>query len=96
MKSALIFAVVLFLAASAEAQTQTNGEFDNNCSQALVRGRLIPTDCITNWVDPESHKTYCFGNDKLKEAFSKDTKGNAAKAEENFKKISEKQKAKAN
>jgi YHS domain-containing protein len=55
------------------------GEFDNNCAWGLVNGKKVPTDCSINaQIDG---KTYCFGDQKAKDEFMKDPKGNLAKAQ---------------
>ncbi|MGP8233590.1 MAG: hypothetical protein ACLQL2_13165 [Methylovirgula sp.] len=36
------------------------GGFDDNDPIGLVAGKLIPADCSINWIDPDTHKLYCF------------------------------------
>ena len=55
------------------------GEFDNQCTLGLALEKHVDTDCSTNVVI--AGKTYCFGNEKAKQIFLEDTKGNIAKAE---------------
>jgi YHS domain-containing protein len=74
--SAVAGALLLGLATAAMAATK--GEFDNMCTEGLVLGKDIPTDCSVNAsIDG---KTYCFGDEKAKAEFMKDPKGNLAKA----------------
>jgi len=39
-----------------------HGEFGGNDPVGLAAGARIPTDCSINWVDPDSHKLYCFSS----------------------------------
>jgi len=74
--SAVVGALLLGLATAAMAATK--GEFDNMCTEGLVLGKDIPTDCSVNAsIDG---KTYCFGDEKAKAEFMKDPKANLAKA----------------
>lgn len=36
------------------------GAFDDNDPIGLVAGKLIPADCSINWINPDTHKLYCF------------------------------------
>ena len=72
------FAGVLLLGLTTAALAVT-GEFDNMCTQGLVSGKDIKTDCSVNAV--VEGKTYCFGNEAAKTEFMKDPKGNLAKAQ---------------
>ena len=36
------------------------GGFDDHDPIGLVAGKLIPADCSINWLDPDTHKLYCF------------------------------------
>ncbi len=37
-----------------------NGAFDDHDPIGLVAGKLIPADCSINWINPDTHKLYCF------------------------------------
>jgi YHS domain-containing protein len=75
--SAVAGALLLGLATATMAATK--GEFDNMCTEGLVLGKDIPTDCSVNAsIDG---KTYCFGDEKAKAEFMKEPKGNLAKAQ---------------
>ena len=37
-----------------------HGEFENNDPIGLSAGVMIKADCSINWVDPDSHRRYCF------------------------------------
>lgn len=39
-----------------------HGEFENNDPIGLAAGAKIPADCSINWVDPDTHKLYCFSS----------------------------------
>ena len=39
-----------------------HGEFGGNDPVGLAAGTRIPADCSINWVDPDSHKLYCFSS----------------------------------
>jgi hypothetical protein len=39
-----------------------HGEFAGNDPLGLAAGAKIPADCSINWVDPDSHKLYCFSS----------------------------------
>jgi len=36
------------------------GQFQDHDPIGLVAGQLIPADCSINWIDPDTHKLYCF------------------------------------
>ncbi len=36
------------------------GGFDDHDPIGLAAGKLIPADCSINWIDPDTHKLYCF------------------------------------
>ena len=36
------------------------GGFQDHDPIGLVAGKLIPADCSINWIDPDTHKLYCF------------------------------------
>ena len=74
--SAVAGALLLGLTTAALAVT---GEFDNMCTQGLVMGKDVKTDCSVNTTI--EGKTYCFGNEAAKTEFMKDPKGNLAKAQ---------------
>ena len=60
------------------------GEFDDMCTQDLVMGKEVKTDCSVNAT--LDGKTYCFGTEAAKTEFMKDPKGNLAKARSNYSK----------
>ena len=72
------FAGALLLGLSTAALAAT-GEFDNMCTQGLASGKEVKTDCSVNAT--LDGKTYCFGNEAAKTEFTKDPKGNMAKAQ---------------
>jgi len=37
-----------------------SGAFDDNDPIGLVAGKLIPADCSINWINPDTHRLYCF------------------------------------
>ncbi|MGC1178261.1 MAG: hypothetical protein WA884_04360 [Methyloceanibacter sp.] len=74
--SAVAGALLLSFGAASFAAT---GEFGNMCTEGLVLGKTVPTDCSVNTVI--DGKTYCFGNEAAKTLFMKDPKGNLAKAQ---------------
>ena len=77
--SAFAGALLLGLTTAALAVT---GEFDNMCTQGLVMGKDVKTDCSVNTTI--EGKTYCFGNEAAKTEFMKDPKGNLAKAQSHY------------
>ena len=79
--SAFAGALLLSLTTAALAVT---GEFDNMCTQGLVMGKDVKTDCAVNTTI--EGKTYCFGNEAAKTEFMKDPKGNLAKAQSYYSK----------
>jgi hypothetical protein len=38
------------------------GAFDDHDPIGLAAGKLIPADCSINWIDPDTHKLYCFSS----------------------------------
>jgi YHS domain-containing protein len=68
MAGAMLFATSTFAA-----------EFDDTCAMGLALGKDLHTNCS---VSAEiAGKTYCFGDEKAKTLFMKDTEGNLAKAQ---------------
>ena len=39
-----------------------HGEFENNDPIGLAAGAKIQADCSINWIDPDTHKLYCFSS----------------------------------
>lgn len=39
-----------------------HGEFDSNDPVGVAAGARIAADCSINWVDPDTHKLYCFSS----------------------------------
>ena len=39
-----------------------HGEFENNDPIGLTAGAKIQADCSINWIDPDTHKLYCFSS----------------------------------
>lgn len=39
-----------------------HGEFGNNDPIGLAAGAKIQADCSINWIDPDTHKLYCFSS----------------------------------
>jgi YHS domain-containing protein len=75
----LAFCLGLWLASAAAWAGQ--GEFGNQCAMGLTMGKNVATDCSINMKGTDG-KTYCFGNEEAKAAFSKDPEGNLKKAQE--------------
>ena len=94
MKRAFI-AVVLVLCAFDSAQAEGKGEFGGHDAFGLTSNQQIQTDCKITWEDASSKKTYCFSTEQMKADFAKDTAGNLAKAEANYKILSAKKEVKA-
>lgn len=59
------------------------GEFKDECAWGLANDKHVKTDCSVNALGKDG-KTYCFSNDKAKEAFMKDPVENIKKAKEVF------------
>ncbi len=59
------------------------GEFKDECAWGLANDKHVKTDCKLNMVGTDG-KTYCFSNEKAKEAFMKDPTANIKKAKEVF------------
>jgi len=38
------------------------GQFRDHDPIGLVAWQLIPADCSINWIDPDTHKLYCFSS----------------------------------
>jgi YHS domain-containing protein len=66
-KTVLASALALGLATAAYA---AQGEFNNLCAEGLAQHKQIKTDCTIN--GSYQGKTYCFGDERAKEAFMKD------------------------
>jgi len=45
---------------SAVPPVKMKGSFQDHDPIGLVAGQLIPADCSINWIDPDTHKLYCF------------------------------------
>lgn len=90
-------AVSLFLIAvsSGVASAETKGEYNNLCAIALTKGMDVPTDCSTNWKDPNSGRTYCFSSAGAKSAWAADPAGNVVKAEQGYRAAVARMQAKA-
>ncbi len=71
--TAIIAAALLGISTFASA-----GEMGDECAWGLANGKHVKTDCSVNME--KDGKTYCFSNDKAKEAFMKDPETNMKKA----------------
>ena len=65
-----------------------NAEFDGSCAWGLAEyGAIVPTDCAISWIDPKTHKTYCFSSDKSKQSFLQNPDENERRAAEKGRKL---------
>ncbi len=79
----LAFCLGLLMASAAAWAGQ--GEFGNQCAMGLAMAKNVVTDCSINMKGADG-KTYCFGNEDAKSAFSKDVEGNLKKAQDFYNK----------
>ena len=69
---------------SVTPQTNMKGEFGNHDPVGLAAGVAIKTDCSINWIDPDSHRRYCFNSATSLVYFERWPKRNIARARENW------------
>src|ERR1700733_9538861 len=62
----------------------TSGEFAGNDPLGLAAGVRIAADCSINWVDPDSHKRYCFASATSLVVFRDSPHGDLAGARANW------------
>ena len=63
-------------------------EFDGSCAWGLAEfGAIVPTDCSVSWIDPDTHKTYCFSSEKSKQSFLQNPDENERRAAEKGRKL---------
>jgi hypothetical protein len=60
---------------------QGKGVFGDHDPIGVAAGKLIPTDCSVNWIDPDTHKIFCFGSQASLVYFLAAPKANEARAE---------------
>jgi hypothetical protein len=60
---------------------QGKGAFDDHDPIGVAAGKLIPSDCSVNWIDPDTHKVFCFGSQASLVYFLAAPKRNEARAE---------------
>ncbi len=60
---------------------QGKGVFDDHDPIGVAAGKLIPSDCSVNWIDPDTHKIFCFGSQASLVYFLAAPKANEARAE---------------
>ncbi|MGB7126766.1 MAG: hypothetical protein WBD42_08065 [Methylovirgula sp.] len=60
---------------------QGTGAFDDHDPIGVAAGKLIPSDCSVNWIDPDTHKVFCFGSQASLLYFLAAPQANAARAE---------------
>ena len=63
------------------------GEFRNNDPVGLAAGEKIPADCSLNWIDPDSHKLYCFASATSLVYFLDSPHEFLARAQKNWRKL---------
>lgn len=67
---------------STNTVSNTNAEFDGQCTMGLAEGKRIATDCkVTTKIDG---KTYCFATADAKQAFLKQAKRNLERAKDHY------------
>ena len=87
-KGLILIASTLIASAAFAADNHADmGQYGNHCAYGLTMGKQVPTDCHVNWVDPASHKKYCFLNEENKANWAKDTATNIKKANEEYTKL---------
>jgi hypothetical protein len=59
---------------------QGTGAFDDHDPIGVAAGKLIPSDCSVNWIDPDTHKVFCFGSQASLVYFLTAPKRNEARA----------------
>ncbi len=60
---------------------QGTGAFDDHDPIGVAAGKLIPSDCSVNWIDPDTRKVFCFGSQASLVYFLAAPKRNEARAE---------------
>lgn len=69
---------------SATPATKMKGEFANHDPIGLATGVAIKTDCSINWIDPDSHRRYCFNSATSLVYFERWPKRYIARAQKNW------------
>jgi hypothetical protein len=65
-----------------------HGEFENNDPIGLTAGVKIKADCSLNWVDPDTHRLYCFSSATSLVFFLDQPRSYLARASESWKSLS--------
>jgi hypothetical protein len=63
------------------------GVFGDHDPIGIAAGKLIPTDCSVNWIDPDTHKVFCFGSQASLVYFLAAPKSNEARAEKRWREL---------
>jgi hypothetical protein len=63
------------------------GIFGDHDPIGIAAGKLIPTDCSVNWIDPDTHKVFCFGSQASLVHFLAAPKSNEARAEKRWREL---------
>ena len=63
------------------------GTFGDHDPIGIAAGKLIPTDCSVNWIDPNSHRIFCFGSQASLVYFLAAPKSNEARAERRWREL---------
>jgi hypothetical protein len=63
------------------------GAFDDHDPIGIAAGKLIPSDCSVNWIDPDSHRVFCFGSQASLVYFLAAPKSNEARAEKRWREL---------
>jgi hypothetical protein len=64
-----------------------HGEFESNDPIGLTAGVKIKADCSLNWVDPDTHRLYCFSSATSLNFFLDEPRSYLARASESWKSL---------
>lgn len=67
--------------------TQMKAEFDGHDPLGLAAGAKIKADCSLNWIDPDTHKLYCFSSATSQSIFQDWPKANIKRAQAGWEKL---------
>ena len=88
MRTIVTALLLTTLSAPLLAGNKDSAEFDGSCAWGLAEyGAIVPTDCSINWIDPTTHKTYCFSSEKSKKLFLQNPDENEQRAAEKGRKL---------
>jgi hypothetical protein len=88
MRTIVAALLLATLSAPLLAGNKDGAEFDGSCAWGLAEyGAIVPTDCSVNWIDPNTHKTYCFSSEKSKKLFLENPDQNEQRAAEKGRKL---------